>query len=349
MEIEKIKCSTCGKTFDGSKSNSCVHCGAAQSQLIETIKKVGITKIALILLIAYILYLSLVGEISLFKKSLGQVNLQAGKAFLENKAREKNIRKTKSGLLYEVLSDGRGIKPPSINSTVTLNYKSSLIDGTIISSNKNIGRPVNFILNQVIKGLQEGLLLMSVGSRYRFYIPSELAYGSVTQPSNPIKPNSTLIYYVELVGVNNDNKSNPLFDPNKTCNNFIFDGYYHYQWKIILNSWSCHSISENGMSSTQNEVNFYAESNRSDKIESIEISAEIYDVSIKEKIIKEFKNKLKGFFEKSEIKLPDSLINHINIEANYNLTMSDLDISFEVDRSFPNGIYELILTLKPMK
>lgn len=198
---------------------------------------------------------------------------------------------------------------------------------------------------------------MSVGSRYRFYIPPKLAYGSVTSPSNPIQPNSTLIFYIELIDVNNINnskskhvKTKSLFDPNKTCNNFIFDGYYHYQWKIIANSWSCQSISENGMGSTLNEVTFYAESeNDSSKIENITILAEIFDVGFKSKTKKEFKNKLKGFFEKSEIKLPDSLINHINIEANYNLTMSDVDISFEVDRSFPKGIYHLVVTLKPMK
>ena len=77
MEIEKIKCSTCGKTFDGSKSNSCVHCGAIQSQLIEIIKKFGIIKIALIFLVVYMLYLLIVGGAQTIDKSMGAIKLEA--------------------------------------------------------------------------------------------------------------------------------------------------------------------------------------------------------------------------------------------------------------------------------
>ncbi len=128
-------------------------------------------------------------------------NLEAGKAFMAKKAKAKGIKKTDSGMLYEVISEGKGAKPASANSTVVVHYTGTLIDGTKFDSSVDRGQPATFALNQVIKGWTEGLQLMNAGSKYRFYIPPELAYGSDARPGSPIGPNSTLIFDVELIEV----------------------------------------------------------------------------------------------------------------------------------------------------
>ncbi len=128
-------------------------------------------------------------------------NLEAGKAFMAKKAKTKGISSTDSGMLYEVLTQGDGAKPSSANSTVVVHYTGTLIDGTKFDSSVDRGQPATFALNQVIKGWTEGLQLMNAGSKYRFYIPSDLAYGSDARPGSPIGPNSTLIFDVELIEV----------------------------------------------------------------------------------------------------------------------------------------------------
>ena len=133
-------------------------------------------------------------------------NLEAGKAFMAKKAKEKGIKKTDSGMLYEVVKQGDGAKPSSANSTVVVHYTGTLIDGTKFDSSVDRGQPATFALNQVIKGWTEGLQLMNAGSKYRFYIPPELAYGSDARPGSPIGPNSTLIFDVELLEVKDPKK-----------------------------------------------------------------------------------------------------------------------------------------------
>jgi len=128
-------------------------------------------------------------------------NLEEGKAFMQKKAKDKGIKSTESGILYEVLTQGDGAKPSSSNSTVVVHYKGNLIDGKQFDSSIDRGQPATFALNQVIKGWTEGLQLMNSGSKYRFYIPPELAYGSDARPGSPIGPNSTLIFEVELIEI----------------------------------------------------------------------------------------------------------------------------------------------------
>jgi len=128
-------------------------------------------------------------------------NLEDGKSFMAKKAKEKGVSSTASGMLYEVITQGDGAKPGSANATVVVHYVGTLIDGTEFDSSVKRGQPATFALNQVIKGWTEGLQLMNAGSKYRFYIPPELAYGSDARPGSPIGPNSTLIFDVELIEV----------------------------------------------------------------------------------------------------------------------------------------------------
>ncbi len=131
-------------------------------------------------------------------------NLDAGKVFMAEKAKAKGIKSTDSGILYEVITQSDGAKPASASSTVVVHYTGTLTDGTKFDSSVDRGQPATFALNQVIKGWTEGLQLMNTGSKYRFFIPPELAYGSDARPGSPIGPNSTLIFEVELIEIKED-------------------------------------------------------------------------------------------------------------------------------------------------
>ena len=124
--------------------------------------------------------------------------LEEGVAFLEENGRNENVLTTESGLQYEVVTLGDGPMPTEA-STVSVHYEGTLLDGTIFDSSYESGEPVSFPLNGVIAGWTEGLQLMPVGSTYKFYIPSNLAYGS--RATGPIPANSTLIFKVELLEV----------------------------------------------------------------------------------------------------------------------------------------------------
>ncbi len=125
-------------------------------------------------------------------------NKKAGAAYMQaQKAANANIKTTPSGLAYEVIKEGSGAKPTATQQ-VTVHYKGTLIDGTTFDESK--GEPVTFGVNQVIPGWIEGLQLMSPGSKYKFIIPSDLAYGDQERPPH-IKPGSTLVFDVELVSV----------------------------------------------------------------------------------------------------------------------------------------------------
>ncbi len=120
-----------------------------------------------------------------------------GQQFLKKNAQRENVVTTASGLQYEVLVEGSGDKPV-LSSKVKTHYHGTLIDGTVFDSSVERGEPIEFPLNGVIKGWQEGIPLMSLGAKYRFYIPQELAYG-MRSPSPAIPPGSTLIFEVELL------------------------------------------------------------------------------------------------------------------------------------------------------
>lgn len=123
---------------------------------------------------------------------------KAGKDFLATNKDKKGVTTTASGLQYEVVKEGKGAKP-TIANTVKVHYHGTLIDGSVFDSSVERGEPIEFPLGNVIKGWQEGVQLMTPGSKYRFYIPHELGYGS--QPAGKIPPFSTLIFDVELIAV----------------------------------------------------------------------------------------------------------------------------------------------------
>lgn len=125
-------------------------------------------------------------------------NKAKGEAFLaENKTRD-GVKVTDSGLQYMVLEEGDGASPEA-TSKVKVHYKGTLIDGTVFDSTYDRGEPIEFPLSGVIKGWTEGLQLMKVGSKYRFFIPSDLAYGANAPAS--IGPNQVLIFDVELLDI----------------------------------------------------------------------------------------------------------------------------------------------------
>jgi FKBP-type peptidyl-prolyl cis-trans isomerase len=125
-------------------------------------------------------------------------NRAASQKFLENNKKSEGVKTTSSGLQYKVLQKGKGTSPTATDSVV-IQYKGSLIDGTVIDSTSK-SQPATLDLSKTIPGLTEGIQLMSVGSKYRFFIPPELAYGSMGAPP-AIPPESVLIFDIELIDV----------------------------------------------------------------------------------------------------------------------------------------------------
>lgn len=123
-------------------------------------------------------------------------NVEKGNKFLEEKKKNSNVKATASGLLYEVVKEGTGALPTE-NSIVKVHYKGKLVDGKVFDESKK--EPVEFPLANVIPGWKEGLQLMKVGSKYKFYIPANLAYGMNGSPDGQIGPNETLEFEVELI------------------------------------------------------------------------------------------------------------------------------------------------------
>lgn len=121
----------------------------------------------------------------------------AGVKFLEENKKNPNVKVTASGLQYTVNQEGKG-EHPTATSTVTVHYTGKLIDGTVFDSSVERGEPISFGLNQVIKGWTEGLQLMTPGSKYTFFIPSELGYGE-QGAGGMIPGGATLIFDVELI------------------------------------------------------------------------------------------------------------------------------------------------------
>ncbi|MDQ6950184.1 MAG: FKBP-type peptidyl-prolyl cis-trans isomerase [Mariprofundales bacterium] len=133
------------------------------------------------------------------RKAKGGKNKKAGEAFLAENAKKAGVKTTASGLQYIILTEGDGAVPKATDK-VKVNYKGTLIDGTVFDSSYDRGKPVSFPLNGVIKGWTEGLQLIKVGGKIRLFLPSDLAYGK-RGAGGKIGPNSTLIFDVELLAI----------------------------------------------------------------------------------------------------------------------------------------------------
>ncbi len=133
------------------------------------------------------------------KKDLGEKNHLEGIIYREENAKKEGVITTPSGLQYEVLVMGDGFRPQA-KSTVECHYHGTTISGAVFDSSVERKKSASFPLNRVIKGWTEGLQLMPVGSKFRFVIPAELAYGDEAI-SKEIGPNSTLIFEVELLNI----------------------------------------------------------------------------------------------------------------------------------------------------
>jgi FKBP-type peptidyl-prolyl cis-trans isomerase FklB len=134
-------------------------------------------------------------------KDKGSKNLVEGKAFLAKIKTDSGVVALQSGLLYKVIKQGNGEKP-TLNDKVKVHYHGTLIDGTVFDSSVARGEPIDLSVNGVIPGWTEALQLMPVGSKWKLYIPSNLAYGE--QAMQTIGPNSTLIFDVELISINKE-------------------------------------------------------------------------------------------------------------------------------------------------
>lgn len=133
-------------------------------------------------------------------EELGKQNQAAGEAFLAENGKRAEVKTTPSGLQYEVLAEGDGPQPAATDQ-VEVHYTGKLLDGTVFDSSVDRGMPATFGVTQVIPGWVEALQLMKAGSKWRLFIPSNLAYGPNGAPGSPIGPNATLIFDVELLKV----------------------------------------------------------------------------------------------------------------------------------------------------
>ncbi|QEY59270.1 FKBP-type peptidyl-prolyl cis-trans isomerase [Pseudomonas sp. C27(2019)] len=131
--------------------------------------------------------------------ALNDATAKAGAAFLVENAKRDGVTTTESGLQYEVIEKAEGAQP-KVTDVVSVHYQGTLVDGSVFDSSIERGEPVEFPVGGVIPGWVEGLQLMSVGEKFKFYIPSELAYGAQS-PTPAIPANSTLVFEVELLDI----------------------------------------------------------------------------------------------------------------------------------------------------
>lgn len=149
--------------------------------------------------IVLLIMLSMFAHASISAESLMEKNQKAGAAFLAENAKAEGVKVTASGLQYLVLREGeKGGAHPGPTSVVTVNYEGRNLEGEVFDSSYKRNKPISFPLNRVIAGWTEGLQLMSTGSKYRLFIPAELAYGH-RGAGRSIGPMETLIFDVELL------------------------------------------------------------------------------------------------------------------------------------------------------
>ncbi|MGO1791893.1 MAG: FKBP-type peptidyl-prolyl cis-trans isomerase [Oceanisphaera sp.] len=132
-------------------------------------------------------------------KKIALENITAGKAFLATNKIHPEVIETASGLQYQVLQKGEGSTHPSAKSTVEVHYHGTLLDGTVFDSSVERNESISFPLNRVIKGWTEGVQLMVEGDKFKFFVPSRLAYGN--NGAGPIAPGTLLIFEVELLAI----------------------------------------------------------------------------------------------------------------------------------------------------
>ncbi len=149
--------------------------------------------------------LAAIQEFTILQQSKAMAEIEAeaerGRDFLVRNAENEGVTTTASGLQYEVIekTTDSGAPRPRASDTVNVHYHGTLVDGTVFDSSVERGQPISFPLNGVIPGWTEGLQLMQVGDKFRFFIPSDLAYGP--SGAGPIGPNATLIFEVELLDI----------------------------------------------------------------------------------------------------------------------------------------------------
>jgi FKBP-type peptidyl-prolyl cis-trans isomerase FklB len=139
------------------------------------------------------------GYMGAAEKKKGDENMKKGEAFLEENKKKSGVQTTPSGLQYSIIKEGTGPKP-TVNDNVTTHYHGTLIDGTVFDSSVERGQPASFPVSGVIPGWTEALQMMPVGSKWKLFIPANLAYGE--RGAGPqIGPNSTLVFEVELISI----------------------------------------------------------------------------------------------------------------------------------------------------
>ncbi|HKL37871.1 MAG TPA: FKBP-type peptidyl-prolyl cis-trans isomerase [Bacteroidales bacterium] len=140
------------------------------------------------------------GYLQQLSQQRNEENLKEGQEFLAKNKEKEGITTTESGLQYKVIEEGAGASPDA-NDTVRVHYEGKTIDGETFENSRDQGEPVEFPVNRVISGWTEGLQMMKEGAHYKFFIPTDLAYGSRVRPGGKIEPNEALIFDVELLEV----------------------------------------------------------------------------------------------------------------------------------------------------
>ncbi len=154
--------------------------------------------VVILLVVAIVLYFAK----QFLNSGKAEENIQLGQAYLEKNGVAEGVQSTGSGLQYLMLEAGSGTTHPTATDRVKVHYHGTLIDGSVFDSSVDRGEPISFALNQVIAGWTEGLQLMVEGEKARLFIPASLGYGN--RAAGKIAPGSTLIFDVELIGINVD-------------------------------------------------------------------------------------------------------------------------------------------------